>query len=295
MDLNNLSKKQTGVIFIIVYGFTMLGGAIMFLLLVAGGVHFINSLLIVDIIMTVVVFICGVILKNASLYDPYWSVIPLFYIIVFTLVFSYVEKFTIYYMLIVLVFLFWSIRLTYNWWKNWNGFMTQDWRYDLLKEKNPKLYPITNLFGIHLIPTIVVFIQLINIFDIVQHDTYNYIILIIGLLICLSGPIIQIIADKQMYIFKTNNKENKKIIDVGIWRYSRHPNYFGELLFWIGVYVIYLAFSRTIDYHIIFPVIMILLFVFISIPMMENKLKNREGYQEYKKKVSCLIPFFPKK
>jgi steroid 5-alpha reductase family enzyme len=98
-----------------------------------------------------------------------------------------------------------------------------------------------------------------------------------------------------MYIFKTNNKENKKIIDVGIWRYSRHPNYFGELLFWIGVYVIYLAFSRTIDYHIIFPVIMILLFVFISIPMMENKLKNREGYQEYKKKVSCLIPFFPKK
>lgn len=295
MDLNNLSKKQTGVIFIIVYGFTMLGGAIMFLFLIAGGVHFINSLLIVDIIMTVVVFICGVILKNASLYDPYWSVIPLFYIIVFTLVFSFVEKFTIYYMLIILVFLFWSIRLTYNWWKNWNGFMTQDWRYDLLKEKNPKLYPITNLFGIHLIPTIVVFIQLINIFDIVQHDTYNYIILIIGLLICLSGPIIQIIADKQMYIFKTRNKENKKIIDVGIWRYSRHPNYFGEILFWLGVYVIYLSFARTIDYHIIFPIIMILLFIFISIPMMENKLKNREGYQEYKKKVSCLIPFFPKK
>ena len=117
--------------------------------------------------------------------------------------------------LLLFVVGFWSIRLTYNWWKNWTGFAHQDWRYDTLKNKNPKLYPLTNFFGIHMIPTIVVFLQMVCVLEIVQYTTMN-IIFYIGLLVSIMAPLLQHIADKQMYDFRLKNKGKKKIINKGI-------------------------------------------------------------------------------
>ncbi|XFA98212.1 DUF1295 domain-containing protein [Candidatus Izemoplasma sp. B36] len=293
MNLNSLNKKQSGLIFLIVYGFSMLLGAVVAFLGSRYTSNPILTILIADVMMTLVVFIIGSIIRNASLYDPYWSVIPLFFLIIYTISFNgFMLPSNSIFMIIVVGL--WSIRLTYNWWKNWTGFAEQDWRYDMLKEKSPKLYPITNLFGIHLIPTIVVFLQMINMVEVIRYSTTNF-IFYIGVFIALLSPIFQHFADKQMYEFRQNNKSKEKVINVGLWRFTRHPNYFGEIILWVGIYVMYFSYVKVIDINIIYPISMILLFVFISIPMMENKLIDRPGYKEYKKQVSMLIPFFPKK
>ena len=293
MNLDKLTKKQSGVIFLIVYAFTMAGGTLIIVLGNRLDMLPIWSMLLADVVMTIIIFIVGSIIKNASLYDPYWSVIPLYAVIVWIIDFYlFALPFNIIILLIVIAF--WSIRLTYNWWKNWDGFSHQDWRYDLLRDKNPKLYPLTNLMGIHMIPTLVVFIQLICVYLIMQYTTVNF-LFFIGALISLSGPVIQFISDKQMYDFRAEKNKTSKVINSGLWRFSRHPNYFGELIFWIGIYIMYFSYSKAVDIHVIYPVLMIMLFVFISIPMMENKLKHRDGYDEYKKTVSMIIPFFPKK
>ncbi len=291
MKLSNLTKKQTGIIFIFVYILTIILGYFIYQLFSDLTYKPILSMLIADVVMTLVIFIIGTFLKNASLYDPYWSVIPLFLIVFWELDVAMPFNFSTIMMFVVL--LLWGVRLTYNWWKNWTGFDEQDWRYDLLREKNKKIYPITNLFGIHMIPTVVVFLQMINVFGAVGKDIN--LISVIGYIFCIIAPIIQFYSDKQMFDFRKNNKEKNKIIDTGLWKYSRHPNYFGELLFWVGIYIVYYGTAETIDINMIYPILMILLFVFISVPMMENKLKDRDGFEEYRKNVSMLIPFFRKK
>ena len=293
MNLNSLNKKQSGIIFLIVYGFSMLLGLIVIFIGSRYTGNHLLTILIADIIMTLVIFIVGTIIKNASLYDPYWSVIPFFFLIVYAILFNgfILPSSSI---LIIIVVGFWSIRLTYNWWKNWTGFAEQDWRYDMLRDKAPKLYPITNLFGIHLIPTIVVYLQIINMVEVIKYSTVN-IIFFIGLAIALLSPVIQYFSDKQMYEFRQKNLGKQKVINTGLWRFTRHPNYFGEIILWVGIYVMYFSYVKVLDVNIIYPISMILLFIFISIPMMEKKLIDRPGYSEYIESVSMLIPFFPKK
>jgi steroid 5-alpha reductase family enzyme len=94
-----------------------------------------------------------------------------------------------------------------------------------------------------------------------------------------------------MFDFRQQRTDKNQVIDQGLWRYSRHPNYLGELTFWVGVYLIYLGAVQVIDFNIIYPLAMIALFLFISIPMMEKKLSDRPGYETYKKKVSMLFPY----
>jgi steroid 5-alpha reductase family enzyme len=291
MDLSKLTKKQSGVIFLIVYALTLVLGFIIYYLGILAIGRPVLSMLIADVVMTIVVFFIGTVIKNASLYDPYWSLIPPFLLVFWMVSVGPLINMSIILLLIVLIM--WSVRLTYNWWKNWTGFQEQDWRYDLLRDKNRKLFPITNFFGIHMIPTVIVYIQMINVYDSMSSNVN--VVFIIGFLISLSAPIIQYFADKQMFEFRMDNVNKKSIINTGLWKYSRHPNYFGELSFWVGIYIMYFAGVMKFDLNIIYPILMILLFVFISIPMMEKKLKFREGYQEYKDSVSMIIPFFPKK
>lgn len=291
MFFNGLTKKQSGIVFLIVYGFTMFIGLLIILFGKQYEINPILTMLIADIIMTLIIFLIGSTLKNASLYDPFWSVIPLF--ITFVWIVLYFQSLNLSTILLVTAITIWAVRLTINWWKNWTGFKFQDWRYDALKEKNTKVYPLTNLFGIHLIPTLVVFLQMINVYKILQNSQVN-IIFIIGFIISLVAPVIQYISDKQMYDFRMKNEGKKTMINVGMWQFSRHPNYFGEILFWVGIFVMFLSNSQLLSINVIYPLSMIFLFIFISIPMMENKLKNRHGYAEYKKEVSVLIPL-PKK
>ena len=82
----------------------------------------------------------------------------------------------------------------------------------------------------------------------------------------------------------------KEIINIGLWKYSRHPNYLGEMSFWTGLYVYFLFANINIWYFGLPFLSLIALFVFISIPMMEkHNMENRVDYEEYKKKTSVLF------
>ncbi len=122
----------------------------------------------------------------------------------------------------------------------------------------------------------------------------------IGLGIWLAGLIIETIADWQKFQFK-NNPENKgKWTDVGLWNYSRHPNYFGEILCWVGLFISIFPYLSGLKYlFIISPVYITSLLLFISgIPPLEERYDKKYGgnrkYQQYKKSTSLLIPWFKK-
>jgi len=154
---------------------------------------------------------------------------------------------------------------------------------------------VANLFGIHLMPTLIVFLQLSGSVDFLANVSILNGWMIVGFLICIGAVFIQMIADRQMASFRIKNQGKRQCINEGLWKFSRHPNYFGEVAMWWGVYLMYFGTKPTIDFRIVPPILMTCLFLFISIPMMENKiLRSRPEYQVYQRSVSMLIPFFPK-
>ena len=91
-------------------------------------------------------------------------------------------------------------------------------------------------------------------------------------------------------------KTSNSVCDIGLWKYSRHPNYFGEITFWAGIFIMALGLnaSENLMYGIGF-FSMVVLFVFISIPMMEKRQMLKEGYLAYRKEVYMLVPWFRKR
>lgn len=114
----------------------------------------------------------------------------------------------------------------------------------------------------------------------------------IGSILALSGIVIEMIADIQLTRF-IKIKKPWEIFTKWLYTYSRHPNYFGESIFWLGVSIISLPYSV---FGIIWWITITYLLVFVSgIPLQEERYAGRKGWEEYKNKTSAFIPWFPKK
>jgi len=246
--------------------------------------------LIADVVATLVVFIFSTIFSNASLYDPYWSAAPLV-IAWYWLQTGWVSGGSVVAMAAII---FWGIRLTSNWLRGWHGLSHEDWRYVMLRAKNPKWYWFTNLMGIHLFPTLMVFMGMLPVYFIFYEGGTANIIVGIGYLLATIAVFIELVADEQLRAFK-KQAANGEFITTGLWRYSRHPNYFGEILFWFSLWVMLMGIAPAFWWTGIGFVAMLLMFVFASIPMMEKKnRKSKPGYDTYISKVSMLIPWISK-
>lgn len=122
-------------------------------------------------------------------------------------------------------------------------------------------------------------------------------LLITGLAIWAVGLVCESIADFQKLAFSSDPKNKDKWIETGIWKYSRHPNYFGEILVWVGVYLyVFMSLTQLESYvALISPLFIITLLLFVSgIPILEKNADKRWGknakYREYKKRTSILVP-----
>ena len=192
-------------------------------------------------VATIGIYISSLILNNSSMYDPFWSVAPIPIIIYLAYFSNNLVLNDLYTSLIVFVVLFWAVRLTHNWTMVWGGLKEEDFRYIDLKQGNLLKKEIVNFFGIHYIPTLQVNVSLLPLYFVFNENVINYNWIIIGAIISICAVIIQIVADKQMRDFKKNILNKNKIMNLGLWKYSRHPNYLGEVMFWIGLYVIALS------------------------------------------------------
>lgn len=242
-----------------------------------------------DVVMTIICFMFSLLKKNSSVYDAYWSVIP-FYFVLFWIYIHY-DKLEISHWFIFLTISIWSWRLTLNWVRSWKDFTHEDWRYVMLAEKHGKLYALVNFFGIHLFPTALVFGGMLPLFYMFDQNLNSDWLLYLGLLVSLFGTGIEFIADNQLARFRTaNDRQVHDVLDSGIWAYSRNPNYLGEIMFWLGLFLMGLAFGAPSFTGIGF-LAMLLLFVFISIPMKEKRmLERRPGFKDYQKRVAMLVP-----
>lgn len=115
-----------------------------------------------------------------------------------------------------------------------------------------------------------------------------------GILLWLTGFTIEAIADAQLTAFKRLDHPKSKLLTTGLWRYSRHPNYFGEAVQWWGIWVIALVATHSF-WLIISPLLITFLLRFVSgVPMLEAKYAGRPDFEAYKKATNAFIPWFPR-
>lgn len=117
----------------------------------------------------------------------------------------------------------------------------------------------------------------------------------IGLVVWLIGFSFEVVADWQLKKFLEDENNKGKIVREGLWRYSRHPNYFGEVVMWWGLLVMALSIPGG-WVTMVGPVMITYLILFVSgVPLLEKKYEGREDFEEYKRVTSVFIPWFPKK
>lgn len=258
-------------------------------------IHFLLRLFAADFAATVFVWLWGVIFSNSSVYDPYWSVAPPLMLSGYAI---YCGASSLPVVLMLIAVWYWAIRLTGNWAYTFPDLNKQDWRYDMYKEKFPRLWHVVNFTGINLMPTIVVFLAMVPGFLLVEQTASSSVLsnswTWLGFILCIGAATLQLVSDTQAHRFRKAHRG--EVCTVGLWSLSRHPNYLGEILMWWGVYMMYLTVGVRCQSwsEILIPAIGALantcLFVFISIPMMEKRqIANKPGYAAYRKNVRMLI------
>lgn len=244
------------------------------------------SFLLADLAMTIVAFICSIWKRNSSVYDAYWSVIPFYFVVGWIILEP--ATLTIWSGLVYLTLSIWSWRLTLNWARSWNGFPHEDWRYKNLAAQTGKWYPIVNFLGIHLFPTLMVFMCMWPLFSIPEGGNASIVICIAGIIISSIGIYLELIADNQLAAFR--RLKIRQMLTSGIWAKSRHPNYLGEILFWLGMAICGISFGAP-WYTLTGIVALTAMFLFISIPMKEKHMASRyPQFDKYKKDVPLFIP-----
>lgn len=246
------------------------------------------KLLIADIACTVFVFIFSMIFKNASVYDPYWSVQP----IVIVVFFACGHMITLPSLLILISIIYWGIRLTGNWAYTFGGLKHQDWRYTKFENESGKIYPLINLAGIHLMPTLIVYLCTLPAVFVIRNELSANAGSVIGMAVCIGAATLQLFSDVQMQKYRKSGENG--LIRTGLWKYARHPNYLGEILMWWGVGIQAVSVMPDHWYLLAGALANTIMFFTVSIPLADKRQSQKPGYAEYKAATRNLLPI-PKK
>lgn len=238
-------------------------------------------------VATVVVFISSCVYSDVSMYDPYWSVEPP---VIIALNMIRYRLYGINAWIILCTVTLWAVRLTVNWYVTYKGIGHEDWRYAMYREKcSPVLFFPLSFFGLHFMPTVVVYASLVSGFFAIQAESFT-ILSVPGLIVMLLAVLLELVSDRAMHRFLESHGGEGRTCDLSVWKYSRHPNYLGEMSFWTGMFLYFLPLYPSKAYCGLGFLTVISLFPIVSIPMMEkHNLQRRKDYAEYMKHTSKLL------
>lgn len=239
-------------------------------------------------------WVISVFLKNASIVDIIWG--PGFVLIAWFF-FLQTGPTTSRETLVLALITLWGIRLAiYLFWRN-SG-KDEDYRYrDFRNHYGPKRYWWVSFFQVFMLQGLLVWIisaPLLAVMYFSTHNSFNWIDWI-ALFFWITGFSFEAGGDLQMARFKANPENKGKVLQTGFWKYTRHPNYFGDAMVWWGFALFSIAAGSFLP--VLSVVLMTWLLLRVSgVSLLEKTLKHKKpGYIEYVKKTSSFIPWFPKK
>lgn len=258
------------------------------------GYHPLAVALAADSMATIAIFVFSMAFDNSSFYDAYWSVAPFPIALYWANVHEAAGASPVRQALVLTALAAWGLRLTWNWYRGWHGLTHEDWRYVDIRAKSGKAWPLASFGGVHFFPTLIVFAGLLPVYSAMVSKAPLGLLDFVAFAVAIGATTIEGVADQQLRAYLDRRSSHEEILASGLWKYSRHPNYFGENSFWWGLALFGLA-SDPHWWSVAGAVAMTAMFVFVSIPLLdERSAARRPGYREHMKKVSALVPLPPR-
>jgi steroid 5-alpha reductase family enzyme len=229
-------------------------------------------------------------LKNSSIVDIFWGV---GFVIIAWVSLLAVGAISPRSLLISGLTSLWGLRLAgYLAWRNVGK--GEDHRYRTMRERFGRRFPVVSLFTVFWLQGVIMWLVAFPI----QIAPFSAVPLTwidaLGAGVWAVGWLFESVGDVQLAHFKANRVNRDKVMDRGLWRYTRHPNYFGDFLIWWGLYLI--AAAGGAWWTVFSPIIMSILLMRVSgVTLLERSLKkNRPGYEDYMARTSTFFPWPPR-
>lgn len=263
-----------------------------------------NSLILASLIIGAyffLFFIVGTLIKNNAIVDLGWGmgfVVTAFLIIIFRWSITAEVPSLIDFLLLAITAM-WGLRLSFHIFKR-NHNKPEDFRYAAWRQEWGVWVIPRAFLQVYLLQALMMLIIGSPLFYALNRPkevmTFGKgSILVLGLVIWFVGYYFEVIGDRQLADFKNNAQNKGTILQSGLWKITRHPNYFGEATMWWGIALMVIA-STGWWLALISPIVITYLLLFVSgVPLLEKKYAGRPDFEAYCLKTSKFVPWFPKK
>lgn len=238
-------------------------------------------------------WLLSVVLKNASIVDIFWGLG--FVIVAWTCALRVDDLTSVGQLLVVLVSL-WGLRLSSYLWIRNHG-KPEDFRYVAMRKHYGPKFVYISLVTVFLLQGLIMMVVSLPVQLGIADSSATFTALsITGTVIFAIGIFFEAVGDWQLAAFKRDQSNAGKVMQTGLWKYTRHPNYFGDACVWWGIGIIALG-ARWGWVGLFGSLLMNVFLVRVSgVPMLERSMsKRRPGYEEYKMRTSSFFPRPPKK
>jgi len=228
---------------------------------------------------------------NGSVFDAWWSVLPPFAAWWLSGLAELAEP-TPRQVAVNAVVWFWAVRLTANWARGWPGLAHEDWRYVGLAEQWPLPRWAVLLVAVVAAPTLIVALGLLPLYPALVQGAADFSWIDgLALAVGLGATTLEMLADEQMWSF-ARTRQPGELMERGLWGLSRHPNYVGEIGFWLSLWIFAVAAEPGAWWTGIGVLAMVAMFRFASIPMLdERSAQRRPGFAAYAERTPALMPW----
>jgi steroid 5-alpha reductase family enzyme len=243
--------------------------------------------------LMVILWLVSLALKNSSIVDIFWGT---GFVIANWVYFALTpEGFGPRKWLIAILVTVWGLRLSlYILWRNWGK--PEDFRYRKWRDEAGSSWWWRSFIRVFLLQGVLLWIISVALLAAQRgaaQATLTFFDLL-GIAVWLVGFFFEAAGDLQLARFKANPANKGKVLDSGVWRYTRHPNYFGDAAQWWGFFLI--AASAGGWWAFYSPLIMTFFLLRVSgVALLEKTLETRPGYKEYIERTSAFVPWFPRK
>jgi steroid 5-alpha reductase family enzyme len=243
------------------------------------------------IALAVGMWLLSVKLHDVSIVDSAWSI----FFLLFALVFAWRQGDRSVGTLAMLVLVAaWALRLSiYITWRNHGH--GEDRRYQAIRARNQPNFEFRSLYLVFLLQAVLAFVIAMPLLPALNGANDANLVTWLGMAVAASGLLFETVGDAQMARFKADPASAGQVMDRGLWRYTRHPNYFGESVFWWGVWIASASLGGA--WTVFSPLLMSFLLLRVSgVPLLEADLtQRRPAYAEYLRTTSSFVPWPPKR
>ena len=251
------------------------------------------SLAAVLVYMTAI-WLVSLALRNASIVDMFWG---LGFVLLAAVYFAATDGVIGRKILITILVAVWGLRLSlYILWRNWG--QGEDYRYRAFREKAGEKFWWVSFFQVFLLQGVLLWLISAPILAAQFYDSPDEVAVtdILGPLVWGVGFVFESVGDWQLASFKADPANKGKVMQSGLWRYTRHPNYFGDTTVWWGYFVIA---AGTVDglWTVFSPILMTVLLMRVSgVALLERaQVRTKPQYRAYIESTSAFLPWFPRR